>query len=64
MKGDIAVAGFRMTAEEWQALDPASRAELVAVITMPREEPQLAMGSGPIPLELEPDPESGAILKP
>ncbi|MBA3456046.1 MAG: hypothetical protein H0T42_23305 [Deltaproteobacteria bacterium] len=61
MKGDIAVAGFRMTAEEWQALDPASRAELVAVITRRDEALQLAAGSGPIPLELEPDPESGAI---
>jgi hypothetical protein len=60
MKGDIAVAGFRMTAEEWQALDPTSRAELVAVITR-KEDPEFAAGSGPIPLELEPDPESGAI---
>lgn len=63
MKGDIAVAGFRMTAEEWQALDPASRAELVAVITRRDEAVHLAAGSGPIPLELEPDPESGAILQ-
>jgi len=63
MKGDIAVAGFRMTAEEWQALDPASRAELVAVITRRDEAVQLAAGSGPIPLELEPDPESGAIVQ-
>jgi hypothetical protein len=62
MKGDIAVAGFRMTAEEWQSLDPASRAELVAVITRRDEAVQLAAGSGPIPLELEPDPESGAIV--
>ena len=63
MKGDIAVAGFRMTAEEWQALDPASRADLVAVITRRDEAVQLAAGSGPIPLELEPDPESGAIVQ-
>jgi hypothetical protein len=60
MKGDIAVAGFRMTAEEWQALDPASRAELVAVITR-KDDLEFAAGSGPIPLELDPDPESGAI---
>ena len=60
MKGDIAVAGYRMTAEEWQALDPWQRAELVAVITR-KDDPELAAGSGPIPLELEPDPESGAI---
>lgn len=63
MKGDIAVAGFRMTAEEWQALDPASRAELVAVITRRDDPYEFAAGSGPIPLELEPDPESGAIIQ-
>jgi hypothetical protein len=33
MKGDIAVAGLMITAEEWQALDAASRAEVVSVIT-------------------------------
>jgi hypothetical protein len=33
MKGDIAVAGLMITAEEWQALDAASRAQLVDVIT-------------------------------
>ncbi len=38
MKGDIAVAGLMITAEEWKALDAASRAELVDVITR-REEP-------------------------
>lgn len=47
MKGDIAVAGLMITAEEWQALDAASRAQLVAVIT---RQDQLAAGSGPIPL--------------
>jgi hypothetical protein len=46
MKGDIAVAGLMITAEEWQALDAASRAQLVAVIT--RQDPTLAAGSGPI----------------
>jgi hypothetical protein len=34
-----------MTAEEWQELDPQSRAQLVAVITY-RDEPRLARGSG------------------
>ena len=29
MKGDIALAGFVMTAEEWHALDPVSRAQLM-----------------------------------
>lgn len=37
MKGDIAVAGLMITAEEWQALDAASRAQLVAVITHPKD---------------------------
>ena len=27
---DIALAGFVLTAEEWEALDPISRAQLVA----------------------------------
>jgi len=31
MKGDIAFAGFMLTAEEWQALDRETRAQLVAV---------------------------------
>ena len=33
MKGDIALAGFMLTAEEWQAFDTDTRAELVAVMT-------------------------------
>lgn len=48
MKGDIAVAGLMITADEWHALDAASRAELVAVIT--HKEPTLAAGSGPVVL--------------
>lgn len=30
MKGDIALVGFVLTAEEWQALDSVSRAQLLA----------------------------------
>jgi hypothetical protein len=30
MKGDIALAGLLLTADEWQALDPVTRAQLVA----------------------------------
>jgi hypothetical protein len=30
MKGDIALVGFVLTAEEWQSLDSASRAQLLA----------------------------------
>lgn len=33
MKGDIALAGFMMTSDEWRALDMESRAQLLAVIT-------------------------------
>jgi len=31
MRGDIALAGYLLTAEEWHALDPASRAQLLAI---------------------------------
>lgn len=30
MKGDIALAGFVLTAEEWEDIDPLSRAQLMA----------------------------------
>lgn len=30
MKGDIALAGLIMTAEEWQSLDPLSRAQILS----------------------------------
>ena len=33
MKGDIAFVGFMLTADEWQALDAESRAQLIAVAT-------------------------------
>ncbi|HUJ57169.1 MAG TPA: hypothetical protein VLX92_01690 [Kofleriaceae bacterium] len=33
MKGDIALAGYVLTAEEWHALDPVSRAQLLAAVT-------------------------------
>lgn len=45
MKGDIALAGFLMTAEEWQSLDPRSRALLITVATR-RDDPWVV--SGPI----------------
>ncbi len=49
MKGDIALAGFVLTQEEWQALDPVSRAQLVTAATR-SDEPwaPTASGSGPI----------------
>ena len=40
MKGDIAFAGFMLTAAEWQALDTDDRAQLIAVATR-RAEPDL-----------------------
>ncbi len=59
MKGDIAIAGFYLTAEEWQALDATSRATLVAAATKKLEPPivapVLATGSEPNPA---PDPEA------
>ncbi len=33
MKGDIAFAGFMLTADDWHALDAESRAQLIAVAT-------------------------------
>lgn len=65
MKGDIALAGFMMTPDEWEALDPASRALLIAIaggsegeLEAVQPEPSgvvrmLARGSAP---HLEPDP--------
>jgi len=40
MKGDIAFVGFMLTADEWQELDPESRAQLIAVATR-RADPAL-----------------------
>ncbi len=31
MKSDIALAGFLLTAEEWQSFDPSARAQLIAM---------------------------------
>jgi uncharacterized protein involved in response to NO len=31
MKADIALAGFLLTAEEWQSFDPTVRAQLIAL---------------------------------
>ena len=63
MQGHIALAGFMMTAEEWNALDTASRALLIAIAAKPEdlaklevletppdrvEMPVFAVGSAPI----------------
>ena len=55
MKGDVALAGFVMTAEEWAQLDSESRSQLLTV-ALRRDEPPTpapqrpapALGSGPI----------------
>ena len=41
MTGDIALAGFLLTAEEWRQLDPDSRAQLLAAV-LRRDEPWVA----------------------
>ena len=52
MNGDIALAGYVLTMEEWQALDPVCRAQLVAAMFRwddpwePRVHGVLAEGSG------------------
>ena len=58
MKGDIALAGFVLTAEEWAQLDPDARSQLLAVALRRDEpwvpaapaspQPALAVGSGPV----------------
>lgn len=56
MKGDIALAGYLLTAEEWQSLDTRSRALL---ITAASRRDDAWMVSGPIVLpgdELDGDP--------
>ena len=57
MQGDIALAGFVLTADEWNELDAVSRAQLVHA-AMRRDEPFVATaaGSGPIQLSLPVDP--------
>jgi len=37
MKSDIALAGFLLTAEEWQSFDPSARAQLIAVASRSEE---------------------------
>lgn len=73
MKGDIAFAGFMLTADEWQELDAESRAQLIAVATcrvapmiepLPEPRRRLAEGTGPHEV-LEPlDVELDDLLEP
>lgn len=41
MKGDIALAGFVITAAEWRELDPVARAQLMAAV-LRRDDPWIA----------------------
>ena len=48
MQGDIALAGFMMTAEEWKALDAPSRALLIAIATKPEDLAKLEIYETPV----------------
>lgn len=48
MKGDIALAGYLLTAEEWNSLDPRSRALLITAAARSRDDAWMV--SGPIVL--------------
>ena len=50
MQGDIALAGFMLTAEEWKALDAPSRALLIAIATKPEDLAKLEI-NGEMPVE-------------
>lgn len=60
MKGDIALAGFVLTHEEWQELDAQSRAQLLTAAF--QREPRWATGTNPgfeLPeLPMRPDDEA------
>jgi hypothetical protein len=48
MQGDIALAGFMMTADEWKALDAPSRALLIAIATKPEDLAKLEIHETPV----------------
>ena len=57
MKGDIAFAGFVLTAEEWREMDARSRAQLMAAV-LRRDEPWMPSATVD---EIETDSDSGRI---
>jgi hypothetical protein len=57
MKGDIALAGFVLTAEEWEALDAVSRVQLISAVM--RRDP-FAAAAVPAPAEF---PEGSAPVR-
>jgi hypothetical protein len=54
MQGDIALAGFMLTAEEWNALDAPSRALLIAVATKPEDLAKLELHETPVEMPVFP----------
>lgn len=50
MRGDIVLSGFVLTAEEWAAMDPAARSQLLRA-ALRRDEPWLATSAPPLPAE-------------
>jgi len=53
MQGDIALAGFMMTADEWRALDAPSRALLMAIATKPEDLAKLEADETPVEGQME-----------
>ena len=53
MQGDIALAGFMMTAAEWAALDAPSRALLIAIATKPEDLAKLEAAESPVESPVE-----------
>jgi len=53
MQGDIALAGFMMTADEWKALDAPSRALLIAIATKPEDLAKLEAHETPVEAPIE-----------
>lgn len=50
MRAGIALAGFMLTAEEWESMDEVARAQLLAV-ALRRDEPWIAAAPPPAPAE-------------
>ncbi|MBP6633534.1 MAG: hypothetical protein KBG28_28880 [Kofleriaceae bacterium] len=61
MKGDIALAGFVLTADEWQELDPSSRALLLAVALRRDEPPGAAEAAGTLEPMIQAGDRSGRV---
>ena len=49
MPGDIVLQGFVLTAEEWAAMDPSARSQLLRA-AMRRDEPWIAVSTPRLPV--------------